>query len=131
MGELRELLSKGGFRLTKWISISRDVISCVPEAERAPSVKDLDLINNPALIERALGVQWNVQKDTFSYKIIKKDSRSQGKEFYPSFVQSMTRLVLFDHACYPPKQSNKSYVSRVLDGTIRVLKFRSKNGKPG
>jgi len=37
VGQLREMLSKG------------DVISCVPEIERAPSVKDLDLSNNPAL----------------------------------------------------------------------------------
>ena len=73
VGQLREMLSKGGFRLTKWISNSRDVISCVPETERAPSVKDLDLSNNPALTERALGVQWNVQKDTFSYKIAEKE----------------------------------------------------------
>ncbi|XP_068738205.1 uncharacterized protein, partial [Montipora capricornis] len=73
VGELREMLSKGGFRLTKWISNSRDVISCVPEIERAPSVKNLDLSNNLALTERALGVQWNVQKDTFSYKIAGKD----------------------------------------------------------
>ena len=73
VGELRELLSKGGFRLTKWISNSRDVINCVPETERAPSVKDLDFSNNPALTERALGVQWNVQKDTFSYKIAKRE----------------------------------------------------------
>ena len=73
VGELREMLSKGGFRLTKWISNSRDVITCVPETERAASVKDLDLSNNPALTERALGVQWNVQKDTFSYKIADKE----------------------------------------------------------
>ena len=73
VGELREILSKGGFRLTKWISNSRDVISCVPETERAPSVKDLDLSSNPALTERALGVQWNVQKDTFGYKITEKE----------------------------------------------------------
>ena len=67
------MLSKGGFHLTKWISNSRDVISGVPEIERAPSVKNLDLSNNLALTERVLGVQWNVQKDTFSYKMAGKD----------------------------------------------------------
>ena len=73
VGELREMLAKGGFCLTKWISNSSDVVDCVPKAERAPSVKDLDLSNNPALTERALGVQWNVQKDTFGYKIAEKE----------------------------------------------------------
>ena len=43
--------------------------SCV----RAPSIKDLDLSNNPALTERALGVQWNVQSDIFGYKITEKE----------------------------------------------------------
>ena len=72
-GQLRELLSKGGFRLTKWISNSKEVINSVPESERAPSVKDLDLDKNSALTERALGVQWNVQADTFSFKIASKE----------------------------------------------------------
>ena len=55
--ELCELLSKGGFYLTIWISNSRDVISRVPEIERAPLAKNLDLCNNPALTERGLGMQ--------------------------------------------------------------------------
>ena len=37
VGELREMLSKGGFRLTKWISNSRDVINCVPAFEHLQS----------------------------------------------------------------------------------------------
>ena len=53
--QLRSLLSKGGFRLTKWISNSRRVIESVPESERATSVKDLDLEHLPT--ERALGIQ--------------------------------------------------------------------------
>lgn len=40
--ELTSLLSKGGFRLTKWLSNSRKVIESIPESERAKSVKDLD-----------------------------------------------------------------------------------------
>ena len=35
MRDLRLLLSKGGFRLTKWISNSRRVLETIPEAERA------------------------------------------------------------------------------------------------
>lgn len=41
-GQLRELLSRGGFRLTKWISNDRNVITTVPVMERAPSVVNLD-----------------------------------------------------------------------------------------
>jgi len=69
--ELRELLSKGGFRLTKWISNSRKVIDSIPTSERAGSVKDLLLDQLP--IERALGVRWDVESDTFGFKISVKD----------------------------------------------------------
>ena len=68
--ELRSLLSKGGFRLTKWISNSRKVIDSIPLSERAASVKDL-LDQLP--IERALGVRWDVESDTFGFKISVKD----------------------------------------------------------
>ena len=35
-GQLQELLSRGGFWLTKWISNDRNVIATVPVTERAP-----------------------------------------------------------------------------------------------
>jgi len=41
--ELSQLLNMGGFRLTKWLSNSRQVIETIPESERATSVKNLDL----------------------------------------------------------------------------------------
>ena len=68
---LTNLLKKGGFRLTKWLSNSREVMESIPESERATSVKDLDF--DHALIERALGVQWHVASDTFRFKITIKD----------------------------------------------------------
>ena len=69
--QLRELLARGGFRLTKWVSNSREVINALPESERSSSVKDLDFAE-PHL-ERALGVQWNVASDQFAFKISVKD----------------------------------------------------------
>ena len=53
VSELRALLSKGGFWLTKWISNSRRVIESVPTSERAISVKDHLL--DQLLCECALG----------------------------------------------------------------------------
>ena len=43
VGELHELLSRGGFRLTKWTSNSKKVMDSAPESEKAPSVKNLNL----------------------------------------------------------------------------------------
>ena len=54
VNQLRQLLAKGGSRLTKWSSNAYDVIQSVPVSERAGSVKELDLENLP--IERALGI---------------------------------------------------------------------------
>ncbi|KAK3722273.1 hypothetical protein QZH41_005187 [Actinostola sp. cb2023] len=71
VNELRSLLAKGGFRLTKWLSNSREVLKSIPESERAGCVKNLDLDHLP--IERALGVHWDVQSDTLGFKITVKD----------------------------------------------------------
>ncbi|KAK3737962.1 hypothetical protein QZH41_000763 [Actinostola sp. cb2023] len=53
-------------------AVRLEVIDSVPASERAASVKDLDF-DNAVLTERALGVQWNVHVDTFSYKIASKE----------------------------------------------------------
>ena len=68
---LTELLRRGGFRLTNWLSNSRKFVKSIPEAERATVVKNLDF--DLPIIERALGVQWNVASDTFGFSITIKD----------------------------------------------------------
>ena len=67
-GQLIELLPRGGFRLTKWISNDRNVIATVPVTERAPSVVNLDLEDLP--VERTLGVQWAMETDDFNFRIL-------------------------------------------------------------
>ena len=57
--ELMALLEKGGFRLTKWASNSREVLASIPEDKRARPTVNLDLDELP--IERVLGVLWNVE----------------------------------------------------------------------
>ena len=56
--ELKELMEKGGFNLTKWISNSRQVMEAIPEADRAKKVKTLTSDALP--VERALGLHWDV-----------------------------------------------------------------------
>ena len=67
VNQLRKLLKLGGFKLTKWISNSRKVIESVPESDRAATVRLLDLDKLP--IERALGIQWNIETDSFECDI--------------------------------------------------------------
>ena len=61
--QLCELLQKGGFRLTKWWCNSKDVLETIPNADRAPSIFDLDLKAEELPIERTLGVQWSMETD--------------------------------------------------------------------
>lgn len=66
---LTEVCAKGGFKLTKWISNCRTLLSLIPEEERAKEVKTLDLDRECLPMERALGAQWNVDHDTFTFSM--------------------------------------------------------------
>lgn len=59
--------------MVKWTSNSRAVLTAIPENERADGVKNLDLDQETLPIERALGIHWNVESDTFQFKIVIKD----------------------------------------------------------
>ena len=69
---LRSLLSRGGFKLTKWISNSRTVNEGIPESERSKEIKGIDAHKDEPPEQRALGIQWCVKTDTFGFKICAK-----------------------------------------------------------
>jgi len=71
--DLQALLSSGGFKIAKWTSNSRDVMKTIPMSDRAKEVKDLDLDQNILPIDRALGVQWCIETDTFRFKVSLKE----------------------------------------------------------
>ncbi|XP_068728714.1 uncharacterized protein [Montipora capricornis] len=61
------LLARGGFRLTKWISSSREVLSQIPPQEKASPSVDLNFDELP--IERTFGLKWNTEKDCFRFSV--------------------------------------------------------------
>jgi len=61
---------RGGFPLSKWITNSRKVLSSIPEADRAKEVKELNLDRDRLPTERALGVQWCVEDDNFTFNVV-------------------------------------------------------------
>lgn len=66
--DLQSMMKMGGFRLTKWISNSRAVLETIPEAERAPSVVDLNPDDNlPS--EKALGIIWDINDDMIKFRV--------------------------------------------------------------
>ena len=67
--EAQAVCAKGQLRLHKFISNDRVVLESVCESERAKGVKDVDLSHEDLPVQTVLGVQWNVEKDTFSFKV--------------------------------------------------------------
>ncbi len=67
--DLKAICQTGGFRLTKWMSNNQDVLSSIPQEDRATEVKDLDFDQDSLAIERALGVQWCIRSDQFKFHV--------------------------------------------------------------
>ena len=67
--QLIELLATGGFRLTKWMSNSREVLAAIPSSEVACDTVDLDCNELPQ--ERALGVKWYTEQDFLCLQPVK------------------------------------------------------------
>lgn len=85
---LREACAQGGFTLTKWVSNSLEVLTTVPECHRAKLVKQLDLDREKSPLERALGIQWNIHRDTFTFRVAFK-SRAPSRRAILSTVSSI------------------------------------------
>ena len=68
MKDVKSMYHKGGFNLTKFASNSKRVLQSIPEKDRKMSIKNSDLLGSLPK-ERALGVLWNVENDTFGFKV--------------------------------------------------------------
>ena len=60
----------GGFKLGKFISNNTVVLKSLQEDQRRKGVKDADLSSEERPIERALRVPWNIDEETFGFKIV-------------------------------------------------------------
>ena len=70
--KLAALLARGGFRLTKWSSSSRNVFSRIPNQQMTSPSVNLDLDELP--IERYLGLLWNTVTDSFRFSVSSRQS---------------------------------------------------------
>ena len=62
------ILQKGGFRLTKCISNNRSLLQTLLTSHISPKLTEINLSVNDIPIERALGILWNPEADTFYIK---------------------------------------------------------------
>ena len=66
----KNMLSRGGLRLHKFVSNSRDVLTAISPDDRATNLKNLDSNDNAPPIERTLGTEWCIESDSFKLRII-------------------------------------------------------------
>lgn len=82
---VKDLLSKGGFKLTKFVSNNRNVLDGICEADLAEEVKDLQ----PQSESKALGLKWNIVDDVVYFDICVEPSESVTRRVILSIVSSM------------------------------------------
>ncbi|PFX27057.1 hypothetical protein AWC38_SpisGene8267 [Stylophora pistillata] len=78
MESLIKLWATGGFNLTKFVSNNRKVWTSIPLGKRAdPS---LDVNRDELPVDRALGVRWHIESETFGFKVLEfeKDNTMRG-----------------------------------------------------
>ena len=66
---LRQMLAKGGFRLTKWMCNRKEVLKTVPQTEKAVGVKEVFFEDDKLPVERALGILWDLEKDELGIRV--------------------------------------------------------------
>jgi len=71
--QLKDHLKHSGFHLTKWMSNSKRVITAIPQEDRSPPVKDIDLTKQDLPTDRALGVLWSLKNDVLQIRVTVQD----------------------------------------------------------
>ncbi|XP_066964197.1 uncharacterized protein [Macrobrachium rosenbergii] len=60
-------LKERGFWLTKFVSNSKLVLKSIPQENRSKDLQTCDLDYDELHVERALGLQWNIENDYFTF----------------------------------------------------------------
>ena len=71
--DTKEMCRRRGFKLHKITSSHKEVIEAIPIEDRAEGIQYIDLDKEARPMERTLGVQWCIEKDSFQFRIVLKD----------------------------------------------------------
>lgn len=113
--QLQTLLARGGFKLTKWVSNHRQVLSEFPAEERAPAIKDLDLTSESLPVDRALGIHWDVEQDTFNLAKSSKKHPENRKGVLSSVATVYDPLGFASPLLLPGREINQELCHRRYD----------------
>ena len=67
------ICNKAGLRLHKIVSNKKEVLEAIPAEDHAKGIKELNLDVDPLPLERALGVTWCAENDSFRFRIELRD----------------------------------------------------------
>lgn len=84
----RHMLAESNIRLHKIASNASQVMNAFPPEERATELKDLDLDVDPLPLQRSLGVGWNLENDSFTFRV-GKDAKPFTRRGILSVVNSL------------------------------------------
>ena len=73
INKCQSMCKKGGLLPHKFASNSTEVISSIPEEDRASGLKNVDIFSETLPVERTLGVLWSIESDTFQFRIVLHD----------------------------------------------------------
>ncbi|KAG1653031.1 Pro-Pol polyprotein [Nymphon striatum] len=65
---VKDMLKGGGFKLTKFLSNDKEVMKAIPVDQRVNCIADVDLDRHELPQDRALGVKWNPNNDSFYFE---------------------------------------------------------------
>ena len=113
--DLTNICKDKGFRLTKWLSNSKEVLQCVPQSERAKTAKSLDLDNDDLPSERVLGLLWSPESDTFGFQIVLKERPCSRRGILATVSAIYDPLGFLAPAILPAKRILQSLCKLQLD----------------
>ena len=113
--ELQELLARGGFQLTKVMSNEREVLNAFPPEHRAPAVKNLDIKLDRLPMDRALGIHWDVEADTFNLVVSDRPQPETRKGILSSIATIYDPLGLAGPLLLPGREINQELCKMKYD----------------
>lgn len=86
-----QICKQGNVRLHKITSNNKHVLDAVPNSEKAEAIKDLDLQSGSKTLptERALGIKWCTESDTFRFSAMQDKNKPTTKRGVLSTVASV------------------------------------------
>lgn len=67
--ETQALCAKGKLHLHKFLSNNREVLDSINIIEHAAEVKNVDLNHDDLPVQRVLGIRWDIENDSLSFKV--------------------------------------------------------------